>query len=426
MERRTRGQTVPLTPVDQERNGLTRSVVTTGVPAAWPLPSAAARIPPLAVMGIGSWPRPRWMLEAMHERREGRLADADFEAAAEDAVRLAVGAQIRSGVDVVTDGEQRRDNSASFMSGWLDNCPLIPLPALRPLVDDPETFTSELHPLDVPAAEVRHPAIVGLLGRRQPLAAQEYAFVRTLTERPVKMTLPGPYLLTRLMWVEGIADRVYRSCEHLAEDVVRVLREELRALLAAGVALVQLDEPVLSEAVFAGARHTRRCTGRALSDKGAAALELAFARRLLDRVLAELPRERLALHVCRGEFTPDERAALAGDYRPLLPLLAEVRVGTLFLELSTPRPGELDVLRDLPDEVRIGVGVVDHNREAIEPMAEIAARARRAVRLFGDHRVLLTPDCGFATFASRPAAPAGVAEAKLRALVEAAELVRRG
>jgi 5-methyltetrahydropteroyltriglutamate--homocysteine methyltransferase len=388
--------------------------------------SAAAPIPPLAVMGIGSWPRPGWMLQAMHEHREGRLADADFEAAAEDAVRLAVGAQIRSGVDVVTDGEQRRDNAASFMDGWLDNCRLIPLPVLRPFVAEPETFASELQPRDVPATEVRHPAVVGPLGRRQPLAAHEHAFVRTLTGRPVKMNLPGPYLLTRLMWVKGIADRVYRSCEHLAEDVVRVLREELHALLAAGVALVQLDEPVLSGAVLAGARHTHRCTGRGLGDRGAAALELAFARRLLDRVLAGLPRERLALHVCRGDFTPDEQAALAGDYRPLLPLLAGVGVGTLFLELSTPRAGELDVLRDLAGEMRIGVGVVDQKRAAIEPVAEIAARARRAVRLLGDRRVLLTPDCGFATFASRPAAPAGVAEAKLRALVEAAELVRRG
>jgi 5-methyltetrahydropteroyltriglutamate--homocysteine methyltransferase len=411
-------------PVDCDPDGPTRSVVTAGAPATRPLP-APASIPPLAVMGIGSWPRPRWMLRAMHEHREGRLADAEFEVAADDAVRLAVGAQIRSGVDAVTDGEQRRDNSGSFLGGRLDNCQLIPLPTLRPLVDDPETFRSVLRPLDVPAAEVRHPAIVGPLGRSRPLAAHEHAFVRTLTRRPVKMTLPGPHLLTRLMWVEGIADRVYPSCEHLADDVIRVLREELHALLAAGVALVQLDEPLLCEAAFDGARRTRR-TGGAPGAKRAAALELAFARRLLDRVLAELPRERMALHVCRGDFTPDERAAQAGDYRSLLPLLAEVRVGTLFLELSTPRPGELDLLRHLPDGVRIGVGVVDQKREAIEPVAEIAARARPAVQLFGEGRVLLTPDCGFATFADRPAATAGVAEAKLRAMVEAAELVRRG
>ena len=164
----------------------------------------------------------------------------------------------------------------------------------------------------------------------------------------------------------------------------------------------------------------------ALSEKGEAAKELAFAQSLLGRVVAGLPRARLALHVCRGNWTRDERAALAGDYRPLLPLLAEVPVGTLFLELATPRAGEMDVLAGLPSDVRVGVGVVDQKQERVEPVAEITARARRAVALFGVERVLLTPDCGFATFADTPIASATVAEAKLRALVEAAELVRRG
>jgi 5-methyltetrahydropteroyltriglutamate--homocysteine methyltransferase len=84
------------------------------------------------------------------------------------------------------------------------------------------------------------------------------------------------------------------------------------------------------------------------------------------------------------------------------------------------------VLADLPRNVRIGVGVVNQKHERIEPRDEIAARARRAVELFGAERVLLTPDCGFATFADNPVASARVAEDKLRAIVEAAELVRRG
>jgi 5-methyltetrahydropteroyltriglutamate--homocysteine methyltransferase len=405
---------------------LARPVVAVHVPATLPPPAPAPPIPPLAVMGIGSWPRPRWMLQAIHEHMEGRLADAEFEATGDDAVRLAIDAQLHAGVDVVTDGEQRRDNYASFVGGRLDNCQLIPLTDLLPLVDDPEKFRAELQALDVPASEVRHPAIFGPLGRSRPLAGHEHAFVRTLTERPVKVALPGPYLTTRLMWVECISDRVYRSREHLAEDVVRVLREELHHLLAAGVALVQLDEPVLSEVVFTGAKQARSFMCGALSEKGDTATELAFARRLLDEVVRGLPRERLALHVCRGNWTRDERAALAGDYRPLLPLLAGVKVGTLLLELCTERAGELDVLADLPGDVRVGVGVVDQKRESIESPEEIAARARRAIDLFGEPRVLLTPDCGFATFADTPIAPAGVAEAKLRAIVQAAALLRRG
>ena len=405
---------------------LARTAVRVHVPASLPPPAPAPAIPALAVMGIGSWPRPRWMLQAMHEHLEGRLAEGDFQATADDAVRLSVDAQLRAGVDVISDGEQRRDNYASFIGGRLDNCQLIPLTDLLPLVDDPEKFRHELAALDVPASEVRHPAVFGPLGRSRPLAGHEYAFARTLSDRPIKVALPGPYLATRLMWVECISDRVYRTREHLAEDVVRVLREEVHHLLADGVALVQLDEPVLSEVVFTGAKAARSFMCGALSEKGDAAAELAFARRLLDEVVDGLPRERLALHVCRGNWTRDERAALAGDYRPLLPLLAGVKVGTLLLELATPRAGELDVLAELPRDVRVGVGVVDQKQESVEAVADIAARARRAVALFGERRVVLTPDCGFATFADTPIAPAATAEAKLRAIVEAAALVRRG
>jgi 5-methyltetrahydropteroyltriglutamate--homocysteine methyltransferase len=403
-----------------------RPPVEVTVPPALPQPTSVPAVRALSVMGIGSWPRPRWLLQAIHEHLEGRLGEAEFEATADDAVRLAVDAQIRAGVDVVTDGEQRRDNYASFVGGRLDNCQLIPLTDLLPLVDDPEKLEREMRSLDVPASEVRHPALFGPLGRSRPLAGHEYAFARTLTDRPVKVALPGPYLLTRLMWLECVSDRVYESREQLAEDIVRVLREELHFLLAAGVSLVQLDEPVLSEVVFTGAKNTRSFMCGALSEKGDALRELALAERLVNQVVAGLPRARLGLHICRGNWTRNEAAALAGDYRPLVSLLSRVDVGTLFLELCTPRAGELDVLADLPRDVRIGVGVVNQKHEWIEATAEIAARARRAVELFGADRVLLTPDCGFATFADNPVASARIAEDKLRAIVEAAEVVRRG
>jgi 5-methyltetrahydropteroyltriglutamate--homocysteine methyltransferase len=405
---------------------VTRQPMAVTIPTDLPPPLAAPAVRPLSVMGIGSWPRPRWMLQAIHEHLEGRLGEAEFDATGDDAVRLAVDAQLRAGVDVVSDGEQRRDNYASFVGGRLDNCQLIPLTDLLPLVDDPEKFEREMRSLDVPASEVRHPALFGPLGRSRPLAGHEHAFVRALTDKPVKIALPGPYLLTRLMWLECVSDRFYRSREHLAEDVVRVLREELHFLLAAGVALVQLDEPVLAEVVFTGAKNTRSFMCGALSEKGDAVRELEFARGLVNRVVAGLPRARLGLHVCRGNWTRNEEAALAGDYRPLVSLLSSLDVGTLFLELATPRAGELDVLADLPHDVRLGVGVVNQKHERVETREEIAARARRAVKVFGPDRVLLTPDCGFATFADSPVASAGVAEAKLRAIVEAAELVRRG
>ncbi|MBI3098168.1 MAG: 5-methyltetrahydropteroyltriglutamate--homocysteine methyltransferase [Planctomycetes bacterium] len=399
-------------------------VVPVSIPAILPPPAPVPPIAPLSVTGIGSWPRPRWMLQAIHEHLEGRLGEREFAATGEDAVRLAVQAQIRAGADVVTDGEQRRDSYANFVGGRLDNCMLIPLTDLLPLVDHPEEFEKELRSLDVPAGGVRHPAVFGPLGRSRAIAVHELEFVRRLTDRPVKIALPGPYLLSRIMWMECISDRAYASRERLAEDIVRVLREELHHLLAAGAALVQFDEPVLTEVVHSGSRTQRSFMCGALSAKGDTARELDFARDLLNGVVGDSPPARTAVHICRGNWTPDESAALTGDYRPLLDLLKQVRVGTCFLELCTPRAGEMEVLRELPDDRRIGVGVVNQKRPEIESVEEIAARGRRAIDLFGRNRVLLNTDCGFATFADNPVSSSEIAEGKLRAIAEAAKVLR--
>jgi 5-methyltetrahydropteroyltriglutamate--homocysteine methyltransferase len=387
--------------------------------------SAAPVIAPLSVMGIGSWPRPRWLLQALHEYLEGRLDEAAFQETADDAVRLAVQAQERAGVDVVTDGEQRRDSYASFVGSRLDNCQLVPITDLLPYVEDPATFQEELRALDVPADKVRHPAVLGPLGRSRPLAVHELQFARKVTRLPVKVALPGPYLLTRTMWLECVSDKVYREREELAQALVRVLRAEVQALLDAGAALVQLDEPVLTEVVFGRPSRSRSFMCGALGERRDTEEELAFAGKLLREVVTGMPPERLALHICRGNWSRDESVALRGDYRPLLPLLQSLPVGTFFLELCTPRAGELTVLRALPESCRIGVGVVNPKTEGAEPVANIVARAEEAITLFGPRRVLLNPDCGFATFADSPIAAADLAEAKLTALAEAARIVRQ-
>jgi 5-methyltetrahydropteroyltriglutamate--homocysteine methyltransferase len=394
------------------------------IPDKLPQPALAPAIAPFSVTGIGSWPRPRWMLGAMHEHMEGRLADADFQATADDAVRLVVEAQLRAGVDVVTDGEQRRDSYSSFVAGILDNCQLIPLTDLLPLVDDPEEFERELRALDVPAGDVRHPAVFGPLGRSKPLAVHELEFVRTLTQKPVKIALPGPYLLARTMWMECISDRAYATREDLATDVVRVLREELAFLLAGGAALVQFDEPVLTEVVFTGAKTQRSFMCGALSEKGDPLIELAFARDLLNAVVAGFPQDRTAVHICRGNWTSDESTCLSGNYEPLLATLRALNVGTYFLELCTPRAGEMNVLKSLPDDRRVGVGVVNQKLDRVETVEEIVAKLEAAVAVFGPHRVLINPDCGFATFADNPVTSATVAESKLTNMVRASAEMR--
>lgn len=387
----------------------------------------AQPIRPLSVMGMGSWPRPSWMLRAMHDRMAGRMPVDEFQATADDAVSQSVDAQLRAGVDVLTDGEQRRDSYASFVGGILENCQLIPLTDLLPYVSDPQKFEKELRALDIPAHEVRHPAVFGRIARRQPLALHELKYVQSISDKPVKIALPGPYLLTRTMWMECLSDRAYASREVLAEDIVRILREEVADLLRSGVALVQFDEPVLSEVVFARAKAGsggRSFMCGALGEKKPIDEELAFARDLMNAVVAGFPLERTAMHVCRGNWSPDESVALAGDYRALLPHFKQLNVGTFMLELATPRAGELEVLRDLPDDRRIGVGVVNQKLKSVESVEEVLVRAEAAIALFGAERVLLNPDCGFATFADNPLASSRIAEEKLKSIVGAAARLR--
>ena len=390
--------------------------------ATLPEPVPAPAIPPLAVMGIGSWPRPKWLVRLLHERLSGRVPEEDFEAAADDAVRLVVEAQRRAGATVFTDGEQRRDSYASFVGARLDNCQLVPLTDLLPYVEHPEEFRAQLDQLDVPAERVRHPAVFGPLGRSRPLAVHELEFMRRLVGPgvPVKIALPGPYLLARTMWMECISDRAYASREALAEDIVRVLREEIAFLLAGGAALVQLDEPVLTEVVYGRPGGGRSFMCGALGDKGEPAVELAFASALLGKVTEGLPRERLALHVCRGNWTPDERAALRGDWAPLVDFLAGAPVGTLLLEMATPRAGDEAILDALPRDKRVGLGAVDQKLARVETVDEIVARVAPRLERFGAGRLLLVPDCGFATFSDNPIAAPEVAEAKMAALAQAA------
>ena len=283
-----------------------------------------------------------------------------------------------------------------------------------------------LGPADVPAELVRHPAVFGRLARSKPLAVHELRAVRGITSKPVKVALPGPYLLTRTMWLECVSDKVYADRETLAADIVRVLREEIAELLASEAAIVQLDEPVLTEVVF-----TRPSAGRsfmcgALGARHDTDDELVFAGQLIRDVLTGFPTERLALHVCRGNWSRQEEVLLAGSYEPLMPVFGRMDVDQFVLEYATPRAGPEALLATLPAAKSIGFGAVNPRTEAIEDPAAIAGRVRALEELLGAGRVFLNPDCGFGTFAERPVARAEVAFEKLRTLARAAELLRSG
>lgn len=209
------------------------------------------------VTQVGSWPRSRDLLRALRDKQQGRMTRDEFEQVADAEVRRCVEHQVAAGVDVVVDGEQRRDNFYSFVTDKLDGTRLMSLAEMLDTVEDKAAFEEMLATLDVPASAIRNPTCTGRLQRREPLAVGELRFVQQLTDRPVKVALPGPYLLTRSMWVSAYTRKVYRDKTEMGDDVVRILREELQDLRDAGAAFVQFDEPVLTEVVMSADNNRR-------------------------------------------------------------------------------------------------------------------------------------------------------------------------
>ena len=377
-------------------------------------------LPLFPVTTVGSWPRPRALLASLRARRAGEITRARHERIVDDAVREAVESQHRARVDLATDGEQSRDNFYSFVADKLDGVRLMTLAEMLEHVEDKEGFSRLLDTLDVPAFAIRNPTCVGRVRAREPLALPDLERLRRFTALPVKITLPGPYLLTRAMWVPELTREAYASKEELGHDVVALLRDEVARLAAAGAEFIQLDEPVLTELVFSqGQTRTFMCAS--LAARGDPTEELQWAVAMLREVLAPAGAARTGLHVCRGNWSRDERTLLRGGYAPLSPWLEQVPVTQLVLEYATPRAG--DVLS--PGGKELGLGVVNPRSEEVESPEQIVARVQAALRVVPRERVFLNPDCGFGTFSARPINDAATAERKLAAMAEAARRLRR-
>ena len=375
--------------------------------------------PPIAVTTVGSWPRSQTLVRALGRRHRGALAEDEWRTLTDEAVREAVAAQERAGADIVTDGEQRRDNFTSFVADKLDGVRSMTLAEMLDVVEDKASFRRILETLDVPAFSIRNATAVGRLRRRAPLAADDARFLRSVTDKPIKVTLPGPYILTRAMWVKEVTREVYASKEELGRDVVAILREELAELASIGVEIVQFDEPVLTELVFTqGETLTFMCAALAARKDPAEELELAV--KLMNEVVAGLPNLHTAIHVCRGNWSQDESTLLSGSYHPLLPILERMNVHQVVLEYATPRAGELLVV---PGKA-LGLGVVNPRTPEVESVESVVARGRAALASVAPDRLFLNPDCGFGTFATRPMATAEVAEAKIAVMAEAARHLR--
>jgi 5-methyltetrahydropteroyltriglutamate--homocysteine methyltransferase len=373
---------------------------------------------------VGSWARPTWLVQALRRRQAGEISKEEFNRIADDAVLAAVKYQEDAGVDIVSDGEVRRDNFYSFVVEKLSGMKLMKVSELLEYVKDRAGFEEVLRALDVPAFAIKSPIAVEKIGRREGLALDELGFLKQHTTRQTKIPLPGPYLLTRSSWFEGLSDKAYPVPEELSKDIVKILREEIVALRDQGVDFIQFDEPSLSQVVYGDeAGETFMCA--ALSSRKDPTDELEFAVRLMNETVDGIDGVKFGVHVCRGNWSRKEEVLLKGNYGPLLPYLVQMHIDQLVLEMATPRAGELDVFKEYANEKELGLGVVNPRTDEIESPAMIVQRVKQVLKFFEPDKIYLNPDCGFGTFAERCVNTPETAYRKLRAIGEAAERLRR-
>ena len=325
---------------------------------------------------IGSLPKPSWLAADWYSiAGNWRLSGEALREAQDDATRLAVAEQIAAGIDILCDGEQRRPTHHTYFLTGLNG---VDFKTLKPKTVRAGKLTQDV------------PRVVGPLSLRAKLTLDDYAFVRGITTAPVKMTLPGPSTL-----VDGALDEYYGDERALAFAYADVLNEEMRALVAAGCRIIQLDEPAVTR------------LPEKLHAWGVEALDRAFAG--IDAVTC--------VHVCYG-YGQRARAGKQWKhgYDEILPALAKANVQQVSLEFAEPALPPA-ILGMLPGKV-IQYGVIDVGHNDIETAAQVADSLRAALEVIPANRLIAAPDCGCT------ALPRGVARAKLDALVGGARIVR--
>jgi len=331
---------------------------------------------------VGSYPQPDWLIDRerlgdrlpprVRARELWRVPEPFLEAAQDDATRLAVQDMERAGVDVITDGEMRRESYSNRFATALDGVDL----------DEPGVA------LDRTGHENPVPRVVGPIRRREPVEVSDVQFLRSITDRRIKITVPGPFTMTH-----QAQDDHYGDERSLALAYADAVNAELRDLKAAGADVVQIDEPYL-QARPEPARE--------------------YAVEAVDRALDGIEGDTV-LHTCFGyaHIVHDRPSGY-----PFVSELNECAASHLSLEAAQPDL-EPDVLRELPDKV-IVLGVLDLGSAEAETPEVVAGRIRRALEVLPPERLVVAPDCGMKYL------PRELAFRKLEAMVEGARLVADG
>lgn len=335
------------------------------------------RLPPVATTTVGSFPRPGWLAETRKSEVVFRLEGELLREAQDDATLLALRQQEEAGLDLVTDGEQRRLHFIYHVLGCWDG------------VDLRERRLKAIRGREVASNWV--PRVVGPVRRREAAVVDHLRFARAHTAHPVKMAVPGPMTV-----VDSTFDEAYGDEAALAMDVAAALNREILDLQAAGCDVVQIDEPAMT-----------RLHGKVK----------AYGARALDRCLEGLSIPTI-VHLCYGYPDPLQRRQHEFEYPELLKMLMETRIGGFSLEFGRSQ-FHPSVLR-ICEGRTIMFGCVDPGPTPPEPVERVAARVRQALDYVDPARLWLAPDCGLITLSRE------LARAKTELLVAAAREVRRG
>jgi 5-methyltetrahydropteroyltriglutamate--homocysteine methyltransferase len=329
---------------------------------------------------VGSYPQPEWLIDRarlgdrlpprVRAKELWRVPEPYLEEAQDDATRLAVQDMERAGVDVVTDGEMRRESYSNRFATALHGVQLDP-PGVA---------------LDRTGHENPVPLVVGAIRRTRPVEVRDVEFLRSITDRRIKITVPGPFTMT-----QQAQNDHYQDDRSLALAYAEAVNEELRDLKAAGADVVQIDEPYL----------------QARPDPAR-----EYALEAIDRALEGIDGETV-LHTCFGY------AHIVHDRPSGYPFLAELNdCAATHVSLEAAQPDlDPEVLRALPDKT-ILFGVLDLGSPEAETAELVADRIRRALEVVPPDRLVVAPDCGM-KYLSRQ-----LAFEKLRAMVAGARRVR--
>ena len=354
--------------------------------------SDGGRLPPLPTTVVGSYSVPEWLERLKTEYYQRRISAAHLDEIHEVAIKAAVKDQERAGIDIVSDGELRRDNDIDYFLAripgvhitqraksdyydYYDAVVTAPLPG-----DDKELSPGGTAP----------PGPSGAKGLPGLGLAGDFEFTRALTDRPVKFSFTGPFSLSRRI---AVGDGAYGNPAALVRALARRLNSEARALADAGARFLQIDEPFLA----------------GYPDQAALAVEAVNI--VTDGVPATW-----GLHVCYGNRYA--RPSWEGHYDFLFPAVLEARVDQLVLEFARKGLEDLRLIKEYAWPSALGLGVIDVKSSAVESPDLVAARIRRALEYVDPGRLVVNPDCGL-----RHLAPE-VARSKLRAMVSGAAIVR--